>query len=70
MPQASHELREAIGQHFGNVSMDGPVGFLFGHWFKLFNWHWIKPMPSHTVSTMEAACISFLCTEFDFGGLI
>lgn len=71
MPQASDELRATMIRWFGNISLEQPIEFLVSHGFVLtLGWAWILPVPTHTVSCYEAACIAFLVEEWDFGCIL
>lgn len=71
MPQAPDELRDRMGQYFGDrISEAGPIAFLEQQGYTLRpDWIWRKPNPSHKVTEKELECMAFLVTEWDFGGL-
>ena len=71
MPSAPAELRDKMGQYFGDrISKAGPIAFLEQQGYTLRpDWIWSKPSPTHEVSQKEHECMCFLVCEWDFGGL-
>ena len=70
VPQASDEDREQMRRWFGEIDEQGPIRFLESRGYVLRkDWRWEKPVPSHTLSVEELACIHFLADEWDFGGV-
>lgn len=69
MPTAPDYLHDQMMEWFGNAIGDAdPIRFLESHGWTLTNkWQWKPPVPSHTMSCYEEACIDFLITEWDFG---
>lgn len=75
MPQASDADRAQMQKWFGSegdewsgIDYHGPQTFLESHGWKLTrDWQWTPPVPSHSVSCYELACILFLVHEWDYG---
>jgi hypothetical protein len=68
MPQASDDDRDLMLKWFGDaIDMVGPYKFLRARGYRERAGVLIKPTPAHTISEYEAACIDFLCDEWDFG---
>jgi hypothetical protein len=70
MPQASDEDRAQMQQWFGDgIDDHGPHAYLESHgWTLLRGWLWQPPVPYHSVSCYELACVMFLINEWDYGG--
>lgn len=68
MPQAGNLHRALMKKWFGDeINEQGPLQFLFSHGFlEVESGVLITPVPSHTLSADERACISFLINEWDF----
>lgn len=68
MPSASDQQRDLMEKWFGDpVSDAGPYLFLMTHGYQEWAGLLLKPVPAHTVSEYEWACISFLADEWDYG---
>lgn len=74
MPSATPELRERMGQLFGDEIDDaGPMEFLKKAGYRsTADWRWL-PKPGVTdyadMTQDEYDCMVFLCQEWDQGGL-
>lgn len=70
MPQASDELRGIMQEWFGSLDLYDPQVFLQSHGFDLTaRWTWNLPVPHHSISCYELACVLFLVEEWDYGGI-
>jgi hypothetical protein len=68
MPQADDEQRSLMEKWFGDaVSDEGPMFFLYARGWKFPAGICTPPTPAHQPSQYEAACIRFLCDEWDYG---
>lgn len=68
MPQASKAQRDLMEKWFGNrVSDEGPTAFLVSRGYTEMETGKPKlPVPAHSVSREEFACICFLVDEWDW----
>lgn len=75
MPSASDELRDRMGQRFGDRIDDrGPIRFLMAASYEAredFCWG-ARPgvRTEDDITPEEAECILFLIEEWDFGGVV
>lgn len=67
MPQATDELRGLMEKWFGDPIDDGPpMRFLFSRGYSEDRGLIRPPVPAHTVSCEEYACIAFMRDEWDY----
>lgn len=66
MPQATDETRALMEKWFGSIDYGAPLEFLRSHGYLDIGGWLEKPTESHNISEDEAACIAFLCDEWDF----
>jgi hypothetical protein len=68
MPTASDSLRGLMEKWFGDpIDESGPLAFLKAHGYTEFaNGMLRPPVPAHTWTREELACVQFLMDEWDF----
>lgn len=72
MPQASNELREKMGQYFGDeIDDSGPSEHLLKDAkFKEFRWEYYRPTKDYVLTEKDRDCLQFLIDEWDHGGTV
>jgi len=68
MPQASEELRDKMGEYFGDpIDDSGPWEFLKNLGWTQTSTGWLRhPEPFREISEKEWDCVDFLCEEWDW----